>query len=227
MSELRVSCIVPVYDGERHLGDALASVLDQTSPPFEVLVLDDGSTDGSAAVAASFGDPVRVVEQAHHGVSRARNHGIELARGDLIAFLDADDLFVPHKLERQRAQLLARAELEMVAAHTVNFWSAEVPDHQRDHDPQHRDPWPRHISTWMVRRSVFDRVGRFDETMPVSQDVDWHIRAQAAGVVIETLPDILTRRRLHATNTTRHRRDECQAAVLASVRRHLTRAFRG
>ena len=227
MSDLRVSCVVPVRDGARHLADAVHSVLAQTAPVLEVIVVDDGSTDGSAAIAASFGGAVRVVRQPHLGVSRARNHGIELARGDLIAFLDADDLFLPHKVERQLARFRVDPQLEMVAAHTVNFASEQDPGSTMDANPQPRDPWPRHISTWLVRCSVFDRVGTFDETMPLSQDVDWHLRAQEQGVVIETLPDVLTRRRLHPGNRTRDHRDECRAAVLGSVRRHLDRMARG
>lgn len=223
MGDPRISCIIPVRDGERHLAETLASVVSQTVAPAEVIVVDDGSTDRSAAIAASFGVPVRLVRQPRGGVSRARNRGLDLAHGELIAFLDADDLFVADKLARQCARFRARPEIEMSAAHTVNFWSNELSVEERDHDPQMEAPWPRHISTWVIRRSVFDRVGTFDETMPLSQDVDWHLRAHAHGVVIETLPDVLSRRRLHAGNATRQAQEGCRAAVLGSLRRHLHR----
>lgn len=93
-----VSVVIPCFNGERHLSAALASALAQTRPAAEILVIDDGSTDGSAALAAAFGPPVRVVRQRNQGESVARNRGFDLARGDWIAFLDADDVWHPDKL---------------------------------------------------------------------------------------------------------------------------------
>jgi glycosyltransferase involved in cell wall biosynthesis len=98
-----VSVVIPCYNGSRFLRETLASVLRQTAPASEILVVDDGSTDDSADVAESFGPPVRVIRQANGGESTARNRGIDEARGDWIAFLDADDVWEPHKLERQLA----------------------------------------------------------------------------------------------------------------------------
>lgn len=227
MTEADVSCIVPVFQGERYLGEAIASILAQTSPPLEVVVVDDGSHDRSVAIAESFGDPVRVVRQPHRGVSAARNAGIRAARGTLLAFLDADDLFLPEKLALQCARLAVRPELELSAAYTRNFWSPELPADSRDHDPKMIEPWPRHISTWVVRPRLFARVGGFDEAMPLSQDVDWHMRAERMGVISETLPDVLTHRRLHTGNVTRHARAQCRAAVLHSLREHLARRREG
>lgn len=224
MTPLAVSCIVPVYNGARYLSETIESVLAQTEPPAELIVVDDGSTDGSARVAQSFGDRVRYIFQAHAGASAARNRGIGAARHDLIAFLDADDLFVSHKLERQMARFLARPDLEMSAAHAINFWSPDLPLDRIEHDPKPTAAWPRAICTWVVRRHLFETVGGFDETMPLSQDVDWNIRVQGSGAIIETLPDVLVRRRLHAGNTTRTARDGCRAAVLQSLRAHLRRA---
>jgi glycosyltransferase involved in cell wall biosynthesis len=100
-----VSVVIPCYNGSRFLRETLASVLRQTEPVREVLVVDDGSTDGSADIAESFGPPVRVIRQANAGESTARNRGVEEARGDWVAFLDADDVWEPHKLERQLAAL--------------------------------------------------------------------------------------------------------------------------
>jgi glycosyltransferase involved in cell wall biosynthesis len=223
VAEDGISCIVPVFDGERYLAEAIASIVAQTSPPFEIVVVDDGSTDRTIEVARSFGEAVRLVHQEHRGVSAARNHGARVARGDLLAFLDADDLYLPRKLELQRARFAARPELELCAAYTANFWSPDVADDARDHDPKMTAPWPRHISTWVMRSRLFERIGPFDEAMALSQDVDWHLRAESRGVVSETLPDVLTRRRLHMGNVTRHARADCRAAVLKSLRGHLER----
>ena len=219
-----ISCTIPVHDGDRYLGEAIESVLAQTQPPAELIVVDDGSTDDSARVAHSFGERVRYLWQPHSGVSTARNRGIRASRHELIAFLDADDLFLPHKLERQLARFLARPALEMSAAYAVNFWSPELPAGERDHDPKLSAPWPRHICTWVVRRHLFETLGGFDEAMPLSQDVDWNIRVQGSGAVIETLPEALTRRRLHAGNATRKAREHCRQAVLRSLRANLRRS---
>src|SRR5690242_4967891 len=93
-----VTCIVPVFNGERYLGEALDSIFAQGHQPLEVLVVDDGSTDGSAAVAKSYGDRVRYFFQPNAGPAAARNLGLEAARGEFIAFLDADDLWHRDKL---------------------------------------------------------------------------------------------------------------------------------
>jgi glycosyltransferase involved in cell wall biosynthesis len=101
MSAPRISVVIPCYNGQAFIGETLASVLGQTYAPFEVLVIDDGSTDNSAAVAAAQGPPVRVVSQKNQGESVARNRGLDEARGDWVAFLDADDLWKSEKLARQ------------------------------------------------------------------------------------------------------------------------------
>jgi glycosyltransferase involved in cell wall biosynthesis len=96
-----ITAIIPVHNGERHLAEAIQSVLAQTLPPGEIIVVDDGSTDASAAIAQSFGAPVRVLAQPNLGPAAARNLGLAHATGDLLAFLDADDLWTPNKLARQ------------------------------------------------------------------------------------------------------------------------------
>lgn len=223
MSHLGVSCIIPVFNGARYLGEAIGSVLRQTSPVAEVIVVDDGSSDESVEVAGAYGGAVRCIAQPHRGVSAARNRGVAAATQPLLAFLDADDLFLPQKTARQLERFAARPELAMCAAQALNFWSPDLRADERAHDPQMETPVPRALGTWMVRRELFDAVGGFDEAMPVSQDVDWNIRAQASGARIETLPEVLLRRRLHGANTTRQARDACRRAVLASVRAHLRR----
>jgi len=101
----RISVIIPVFNGERFLGEAIKSALSQTLPPYEILVIDDGSTDGSAQLAESFGPPVRVIRQENRGEAAARNRGIDAAQGDWIAFLDCDDVWKPEKLALQAALL--------------------------------------------------------------------------------------------------------------------------
>jgi len=221
MEAPRISCVIPVHNGERYLAEAIASALAQTAPPAEVIVVDDGSTDRSSQIARGFGGRVRCERQPHRGVSAARNRGVRMAEGDLVCFLDADDLFVDRKLELQGQRFVERPELELSAALTENFWSHDIAEEERTHMSVMRSPWPRSIITWVFRPALFERIGGFDEAMPLSQDVDWHMRAVNAGAVTETLPVVLSRRRLHRHNHTRLARDECRAAVVRSLFRHV------
>jgi glycosyltransferase involved in cell wall biosynthesis len=115
MNPPSVSVIIPAYRAARTIGRALDSVLAQTRPPDEVLVIDDGSPDDLAAVVAGYGGPVRLLRQRNGGASSARNFGIDQARGNLIAFLDADDYWEPTKLERQLDVLRRHPEVGLVA----------------------------------------------------------------------------------------------------------------
>jgi glycosyltransferase involved in cell wall biosynthesis len=199
---LLLSVIIPVYNGERYLAEALESVLLQTYCPGEVIVVDDGSTDGSAEVARSFAAQVTLCTQPHSGAAAARNKGIELSRGSLLAFLDADDLWVEDKLMRQAAVLHGRPTIDMVFAHVVHFLS---PDIDRDvrariHCPP--QPEPGFVpGAMLIRRKAFQRVGPFETGWRVGEFIDWHARAVDAGLTGVMLPQVLLRRRLHAENT--------------------------
>jgi len=106
-----ISCIVPVFNGERYLGEALDSILGQTHRPLEIIVADDGSTDRTATVAAGYGDQIRYLYQPNAGTASACNLGLGAARGGFIAFLAADDLWHPEKLMRQMVRFRERPEL--------------------------------------------------------------------------------------------------------------------
>ena len=116
-----VSVVIPCSNAEPFIRDTIESILCQTRPVDEVIVVDDGSGDDSAGVAESFGPPVRVIRQSRGGVSAARNRGIQEAKGDLIAFLDADDLWSPQKIERQLAYLDAHPDVDVVTSNAADF----------------------------------------------------------------------------------------------------------
>jgi len=180
----KVSVIIPAYNAARYLPDALDSVLAQTKDPLEVLVVDDGSSDDTAQVVARYGPPVRYLRQRNAGVSMARNHGIAESRGRYVAFLDADDTWLPAKLDRQLAALKERTECGACysAYTTVN---AELkPVAVSRHDPC----WPvleglllcgnviGTPSTVLVERSVLVRAGGFDAALSYCADWDLWIR---------------------------------------------------
>jgi glycosyltransferase involved in cell wall biosynthesis len=201
-----VSCIVPVYNGARFLGETLASILSQTHQPVEVIVVDDGSTDGTAGVIASFGARVRSVRQENAGEAAARNTGVRLASGEYVAFLDADDLWEAPKIERQLA-VLARAGTDAVDLSFTafqNFWMPEVATEQRAAAPASGLPFAAwSICTLLARREVFDRFGPFDESLRKVPNMTWFVRAAASGARMDVLPEPLVRRRVHASNASR------------------------
>jgi glycosyltransferase involved in cell wall biosynthesis len=202
-----ITCIVPVFNGERYLREALDSILAQTYRPLEILVVDDGSTDGSAALVAGYGHRVRSLFQPNAGQAAARNLGLGVARGALVAFLDQDDLWHPEKLDRQMARFAARPALDLCVTHARNFWSPELPDAPPwlQDDPRFKQALPAYAAgALLARRGIFESVGRFDVTLPVAEDTDWFLRAVELGAAIDLLPDVLMYRRLHQANRTWH-----------------------
>lgn len=220
-----VSCIVPVFNGEQFLGEALDSILAQTHPSLEIIAVDDGSTDGTAAVLAAYADRVRSIRQENAGGAAARNRGLDEARGEFIAFLDADDIWHPHKLALQLGQLNARPALDVSLTHIQNFWMPELASEEaafRDH--RRGQPLPGYTPvTMLARRHMFERVGRFDARLRQAGSMDWFLRAFEAGAVIQVLPEVLVYRRLHASNISRlgHRQshDEHLQLIRALLRR--------
>jgi glycosyltransferase involved in cell wall biosynthesis len=215
-----VTIVIPVHNGEPYLAEAIDSVLAQTYPHCEIVVVDDGSTDRTPAIIQGYGDRVRSVRQENAGVAAARNHGIRLARAEWIAFLDADDRLHRAKVERQLAVVKARART-FCQCHTRWFWSEDLSQRECESDPRFGHPFWRqvvagHISTWFVHRQVVDRIGWFDEALPYSEDTDWYLRLRELGEPLETLPDVLTYRRLHRYNLTADNR-AAQVRNLARV----------
>jgi glycosyltransferase involved in cell wall biosynthesis len=197
-----VSVIIPVYNCERYLAEAIRSVLAQTSPPLEVIVVDDASADGSASVAQSFGAPVRYSLQPKAGAGAARNRGAELARGSHFAFLDADDLWVPDKLRLQLDTLAASPELDAVFGYVRQFRSPELGAEVATSTKVPTEPIAGyHAGTMLIRREAFTRVGPFETGWQVGEFVSWYLRASELGLRMRMLPEVVMERRVHDTNT--------------------------
>ena len=127
MRRLTVSYIIAVYNGRRYLAEAIGSILGQSWPVDEVIVVDDGSTDDTVEVAERFGPPVRCIRQNNAGQSAARNHGVRVSRGEMLAFLDCDDLIHRTKIERQLRRFAQCCELMFIDGYAQNFWSPRSP----------------------------------------------------------------------------------------------------
>jgi glycosyltransferase involved in cell wall biosynthesis len=205
MGRSLISCIVPVFNGERYLREALDSICAQSYRPLEIIVADDGSTDGTAALVAVFGDQVRYLRQSNQGPAAARNLGIRAAKGEFVAFLDADDLWHREKLERQMACFRARAELDYCVAHAQNFWIPELSE-ENDKFRDHRiaKTLPAYVTgSLLARRELFTRIGFFDPSLGHGDSIQWFLRAAEHGAVGEMMPDVFLYRRLHHTNRIR------------------------
>jgi glycosyltransferase involved in cell wall biosynthesis len=200
MTSPLVSCIIPVYNGERFITAAVESVLGQTHSPVELIVVDDGSTDGAVAALEQFTGHLRVIAQPNAGHAAARNTGIRASSGEFIAFLDADDLWRRDKLARQLQRIAERPELGAIFSHLLNF-SGNPPPPDRELSPATAGSLPGYTSVTMLgRRTLFDTVGLFDEKLQHGNDRDWLLRAAENGIQLDLLPDILVYRRLHNAN---------------------------
>jgi glycosyltransferase involved in cell wall biosynthesis len=200
-----ISCIVPVYNGEKYLAEAIESILKQDYQSTEIIVVDDGSTDGTGAVAARYSKRLRCLRQTNAGPGAARNLGIDAAAGEFVAFLDADDLWHVEKLSRQMARFGARPELGYCVTHVQNFWIPEL-GKEEEQFRGHRisKPLPGYVTgTLLARRGCFNTVGHFNNAIAHADDTEWFLRANERGAAMELLPDVLLYRRLHYTNLSR------------------------
>ena len=182
-----VSVVIPAYNYGRFIADAIASVLEQTHPPAEIIVVDDGSTDDTAAVVATFGDAVRYIRQHNAGVCAARNRGVSESTGALIAFLDADDTWEPTNLEKQLAVFETDDDIGLVHCGMREF-DGETGETIGLHMEGGEEGVADNLLLWegsvivgpgggvTVTRKAFDRVGGFDTRIKVGEDWDFCYR---------------------------------------------------
>ena len=209
MRDPKVSVIIPNYNYSQYLGEAIDSVLAQTVTDIEIIVVDDGSTDGSKELLDSFGDRIRTVFQKNQGVSAARNHGVCISRGEFVAFLDADDLWLPGKIERQLALFADDAELGLAHVGVVDIDGSGNEILERTDG---RNGW---ISDELLRfegpvvlgggsglvmpRRVFEETGGFDTRLSTS--ADWDLFYQVSlRYRVGFVPEVLLKYRIHTSN---------------------------
>jgi glycosyltransferase involved in cell wall biosynthesis len=197
-----VSVIVPVYNREQFLRETLDSVFALEYEPFEVIVVDDGSTDGSAAIAESY-PGVRCIRRENRGPGAARNAGIEVSQGEFVAFVDSDDVVLPNKLSAQVGYLLEHPDVTATLGRQE--WITPPPDAVPDlvwGDLDGITP----ISV-VIRRAALLEVGCFDPALRGPEDVDLLVRLREGGYRLLVLPEIVMRRRYHGGNLVAGRRE--------------------
>jgi len=195
-----ISVVIPVHNGERYLAESIQSVLDQAHPALELLVIDNGSTDGTAEVARRV-PSIHYAHLADKGLSKALNHGLERCRGEFLAFLDADDLWPPGRLAVQLGAFARDPAVEVVFGHVEQFISPELDDSVKAR-LRIRDRFlpGRYRGSMLIRSESFWRVGPFDASMDYAEFIDWYMRAVDHGIREVMLPDVVTRRRIHGAN---------------------------
>ena len=193
-----ISVVIPAFNAELYLAEAIQSVLAEGIPGIEVVVVDDGSTDGTAGVAAAFGTQVALIRQPNAGIGAARNAGVERAAGNFLAFLDSDDVWPAGSLACRLAVLDADPEADGVFGSVQEF---------RDGGDDLLPQGGGVAGALLLRRAKYEAVGRFDQDLKVGEFIDWMARAQDAGLKFRSVPDVVLRRRLHGANTGLVQRD--------------------
>lgn len=217
-----ISAIIVVRNGERFLADALHSIAAQTRPPDELIVVDGHSTDRTAAIARTFLG-VRYLLQDELGIANARNQALGAATGDFIAFLDADDLWTPEKLDTQLTFMQANPQLMYTTTLLRLFYEPGTPPRpgfrEEGFDQGIEGCFP---GTMLARHTVFDRVGLFDPAFRIAFEVDWFARAQDQGVPAAVVEQMLLYKRIHAANNA-IQREQFRREWFVVMRRSLER----
>jgi len=218
---VNVSVVIPVRDGRRYLGEAIASIREQTLAPLEILVVDDGSSDDSADLAAAAG--ATVIRRAAEGPAAARNAGVRAARGEAIAFLDADDVAEPDRLDLQVRALAAAPDAVAVAGRMLQFLTPDRADELQGRfayaeQPEHSFT----VGTLLIRREPFLASGGLDTSLTGGEVVDWVQRIRSAGHRVAKIDAVVLRRRIHGDNLTLQR-EALHAGYLATARAAIER----
>ena len=196
-----VSVIIPVYNGERYLGEAIESALAQDYRPIEVIVVNDGSADNTEAIAKRYEKDIIYVRQENRGPAAARNRGLHMSHGEFVGFLDADDLWSTNKLTLHLEPMAADPSLEIVLG------LSQVMRLQDGNDKVIFKKWHDPIlillfGAALIRRSVFEKFGFFDETLRHSEDTDWFMRVREMGVSMTIIQEVTLFYRQHESNMT-------------------------
>jgi len=207
---MMISVVIGAFNAEEFIAEAIESVLRQSYKNFELIVVDDGSTDATRRVVESFSElGVILLCQENKGAAAARNSAVGVSKGDYLAFLDADDVWTEFKLQSQLNEFALDTSLDAVFGMVQQVFQAE---------------WERKIAepivpdtellkgltqaTMLIKRKSFDRIGPFSEERTVGEFVDWLLRANEAGINFKLMPDLYLRRRIHSTNLGIRKRSE-------------------
>ena len=222
-----LSVIVPAYNAAQFIADAIDSILDQRYQNLEIIVVDDGSSDGTGSVLPRAESRLRYLRQENRGPAGARNQGLSMARGELISFLDADDLWPANAIDVLTRYLGDHRDVDIAMGRLqyARHVPSSAPGKSRL-DPFAEPCVSLSLDAGVFRRAVFKKVGHFDVGMQTSEDIDWFMRAREAGIAIHVVPDVVLLYRRHDQNLTQDRdvshSDFARALKKSLDRRRLT-----
>lgn len=202
------SVVIPTYNRLHLLRQAVSSVLAQNHRDFEVIVVDDGSNDGTMEYLESLSDPIKALRQTHRGPGAARNLGVKHATGKYVAFLDSDDIWLPWTLESFHEIVRTHREPSLISASTIEF-QGKLPEIERgnlvvesffDFFETATDAAYVGSGAMVIKRDVFDGVGGFDETLCVGEDLDFYFRVGTAQNFVRVISPITLAYRRHTNN---------------------------
>ncbi|HBE20937.1 MAG TPA: hypothetical protein DEG17_06730 [Cyanobacteria bacterium UBA11149] len=216
-----ISVIVPAYNAAKFLEKAIQSILKQAYEPLEIIVVDDGSTDATSHVVKRLDNSIRYIYQENAGPAIARNTGLKLAKGEIIAFLDADDLWPENKLDLQLEYLEKNPAMEIITGR-IQVMQSESTDNKRLF-PEFKQPsLGVNLGAGLYRKSVFEKLGYFDPSLRQSEDLDFMMRVREAGITMVMLEEITLYYRLHETNITLQI-EEKKSLILKAFKQSLNR----
>lgn len=197
-----VSVIIPVFNGEKYLGEAIESVFAQTLKPLEILVINDGSDDHTEKIVKNYSDEIEYYSQNRMGTGYSRNRGIELAKGNFIAHLDADDIWDPNKLLRQYEAFCNNDDVEIVGCLMKSFYSPELTQETMKNIYCPPEPIQSYSASAIVlKREVYAEVGLYEEKVDNTPDFEWFIRVREKRINEFMIEEVLCHRRLHHSNS--------------------------
>jgi glycosyltransferase involved in cell wall biosynthesis len=214
-----VSTIIPVFNGEKYLTEAINSVINQSYTPIEVIVVDDGSIDSSPRIAEGYLNIRLLRHEKNEGVSSTRNSGIKATKGSMIAFLDADDIWLPDKIQEQINFLEEQPDLGVCFVMEEFLYAS--PDQSQGWSKKKifREPhpvyWP---SSALIRKNCFNKVGFFDPSITHGEMANWLLRAKDIGISYDVLQETLFIRRVHESNASANI-SALKQGLLSSIRR--------
>lgn len=217
-----VSVIIPVYNGEAFLDQCIESIINQSMTPHQILIIDDGSTDGSKEIAQGYSN-IEYVHQKNLGVASARNLGLSMATGEFVAFIDQDDFWNKEALAQRLSYVEAHNDARVVLG--KQYWFLDglkekpswVKSEQMDHDLN-----GFLMGCALLKKDLFDEFGIFDTSFRFCSDFDWFFRLKDGGVAFHQIEQTILNKRIHAKNESRHANlslKELSKAVFYSIRR--------
>lgn len=221
MNQPLVNVVIPAFNSAGFIANTLQSAYAQTYKALEIIVVDDGSTDETAALVRASG--ANYIYQQNQGAPAARNRGLHESNGMFVAFLDSDDIWLPEKIERQMACLNANPDADFVVCHMKAClvpgaaWPGSLQRQYYDKNPPAYLP-----SGLLIRREVFDLIGDFDPSMLIGDDSDWLFRANDAGVKHQILQDVLLEKTIRPGSLSSDV-DETQRSLLKQIRESVQR----